>query len=82
MKAKVYLRVARNPDSGRTHVAANVRPNSSPLTTGAGDALPTVAFGVVLDIPDRMFKQAEQIIAELKIPESAVEIAAEVVQTQ
>jgi len=80
MKAKVYLRIAKNPH-GRTpfKVAATAKPTYAPLMTGGYDAkaLPTLAFAVVLDIPEDAFKQAEQVLAEIEIPTDLVAIAAE-----
>lgn len=81
MKAKVYLRVARD-DRGKAKVAANVRPNDAPLTDSNNYVLPTVAFGVVLDIPDALFSRAAEIIATLTIPEDQAHIAAKVEETR
>lgn len=80
MKARVHLRVAYNKRRRAHAVNATITPINAPLTNARGEPLPTVAFGLVLDIPDAMFAQAEQIIAELTIPESAARIAVEVKQ--
>lgn len=83
MNTKIYMRVAAHPD-GRDadyKVAASVRPNYSPLTVDTGyneRDLPTVAFAVELEIPEAMIFQAEQTLAEIQIPEEAVEIVAAV----
>ena len=79
MKAKIYLRVAKNP-SGRTplRVDASAKPTYRPLTTSIGDPLPTLSFAVMLNIPDEAFRRAEQVIAEIDVPEDLVAIAAEV----
>lgn len=78
MKVKVYMRVAKDR-RGRTKVVATSRPSPAPLHNSDGP-LPTVAFGVELDLPDVMFRQAEQVIATLTIPESEAEIAMEVLE--
>lgn len=82
-KVTAYLRVAKYGGDGRRapfKVSATARPNHTPLESGTGVPLPTLAFAVVLDIPDSAFKQAEQVIAEIRIPEDALQIAAEVKQ--
>lgn len=79
MKVKTHLRVGYDKRRRKPQVVANVRPNHTPLSAGSPqEFLPTVAFAIVLDIPDAMFERAGQVIAELTIPEDAVEIAAEV----
>ena len=81
MKTVIYLRVAKT-SQGKVMVAANTRPSSAPLKHRKGyqeKLLPTVAFGMALEIPDVAFKQAEQVIAELSIDPEQLEIAANVV---
>jgi hypothetical protein len=78
MKAKVYMRVAVNEQRRKHQVAVGLKANYAPLTDSRGNALPTVAFALVLDVPDELFARAEQAIAEIKIPEDQVAIAAEV----
>ena len=53
---------------------ASDRPSNEPLSITAGH-LPTVAFAIDIDIPDKAFRQAQQVIAELKISEEAIDIA-------
>jgi len=83
MKVRVYLRVARNPQ-GRTSFKcdAGVRANYKPLTKRTGnwneEAIPTAAFALDLDIPDEVFTRAEQVLAEIEIPEDKAKIAVEV----
>ncbi len=80
MKTTVYLRVAKRsqPYRGSTmKFAASDFPNALLIESGE-EFLPTVAFALDLDIPEKMFRQAEQVIAELEIHEEDVEIAAEV----
>lgn len=84
MKVRTYIRVGKR-STGRNAFAidASHKPSSAPLALGSGHRrkiLPTVAFAIDLDIPDAAFKQAEQVIAEIKIPADQIEIAAEVTQ--
>ena len=80
MKVKTHLRVAYDKKRRASHVIANVNPSTTPISNSKGDPLPTVAFAIVLDIPDEMFRQAEQIIAEIQIPADQAQIAADVIQ--
>ena len=73
MKQRIYLRVAKHPN-GKAKVTAGVRPSNEPLSITAGH-LPTVAFAINVEIPDEAFRQAERVIAELKISEEAIDIA-------
>lgn len=77
MKAKIHLRIGKST-SGKYVAEANARPNHSPLRDNRKRDLPTVAFAIMLDIPDAAFKRAEQVIAEVRIPEEDLQIAAEV----
>lgn len=76
MKVKAYVRVGK-PEYGRVKVSASNKPNEAPLTDSQGP-VPTVAFAVEVELPDVMFKRAQQIIADLKVPESQATIAAKV----
>lgn len=82
MKVKAHIRVARDPKrrTASPRIVATMRPMPGPLLGHSGDVLPTVAFAVEFDIPDSMFKRAEEVIATVVIPEDQVEIAAEVRQ--
>jgi hypothetical protein len=79
MKATVYLRVAKGPRGPK--FAATTKPSRAPLTTGGWNEkhLPTVAFALLLNIPDEAFDQAGQVIAEIDVPAEQLSIAAEVV---
>lgn len=77
MKVKACIRVGRDRQ-GRHRLVATSKPSHLPLTKSDGTELPTVAFAVEFDVPDAMFRQAEQAIATLVIPESQATIAAEV----
>lgn len=80
MKTKVYMRVARKGSGTKASVAANVKPTLTPLSDNNGP-LATVAFALVLDIPDSLFKRAEDVIAEIKVDGRKVKVAAEVETT-
>lgn len=78
MKVRLHVRVARDDYARkRKRVAAGLVYNPAPLTDTRGDALPTIAFALDLDVPDSLF--GPSLIAELTIPPSAVRIAAAVV---
>lgn len=82
MKATVYLRIAKTRKTGNSpgyKVEARAKPSDAPLSN-QDYWLPTVAFAIDLDIPDKKFEEAEQVIAEIRIPEDQVTIAAEVKQ--
>lgn len=85
MKVRAYLRVAKTGRGSRSpyKIHASSKPDHRPLSSGYGRSetvLPTVAFAIDVDIPDKLFKQAEQVIAEITIPEDQAVIAAEVAQ--
>jgi hypothetical protein len=81
MKVKTHLRVAKTPRGAR--VEASTKPNYKPLMGSQGSwnerPLPTAAFAVVLDIPDDLFKRAEQVLAEIAVDSDIAGIATEVV---
>jgi hypothetical protein len=80
MIVTVYLRVAEGKRGMR--VAASSTPNYEPIYSGSGSwnqtPLPTAAFALELDVPDELFTRAEQVLAEIVIPEDKGEIAVEV----
>ena len=78
MVIKTYLRVAKTTRG--TKVAVSNKPSYKPIIDNPYQSqyYPTVAFALVFDIPDKMFEQAERVLAEIKIPEEAVKISAEV----
>jgi hypothetical protein len=77
MKCTAYLRVAYN-HNGKATIAASAKPQTGPLKDSYGDPFPTVCFAVKLDIPASRFREAEQIIATLALPEAeTVEAAVE-----
>jgi hypothetical protein len=62
MKATVYLRMA--PTSRGFKYAATSKPSNTPLFVG-NEALPTVAFALVLSLPPHMF--SVPVVGEIEI---------------
>jgi hypothetical protein len=66
------MRIAKGKD-GKPRVDASVRPNHAPLFSGKGtrheQPLPTAAFAVEIEVPESVLRRAEQVIAEMEIPE-------------
>lgn len=69
MKVRVYLRIA--PTSRGFKVAATSRPSQAPLTAGY-DVLPTIAFGLVFDLPREAFDVP--IVAEVAVNASELHL--------
>jgi hypothetical protein len=67
MKYKIYMRVAKTDGRTGYKVSASTRPNNEPINSGTYNTTwyPTVAFAVLIDLPDELFNQAERVIAEL-----------------
>lgn len=78
MKVRAYMRVGYEAKRRRSQVNVTLKPSSAPLSRSDGSLLPTVAFGVDLEIPDEMFRQAEHVIATLSVKPESATIAAEV----
>lgn len=80
MKTKIYMRIAKHPTGRKAtyKVHAGTEPDQRPLIGPSAQVLPTVAFAVEFEIPDAAFRGAEQVIAQINIPESELEIAADV----
>jgi hypothetical protein len=79
-KIKVYLRVAQQPTGRRHKILATLKPSYGPITDSHGDALPTVAFALSLDIDPAAFRTAERVLAELTLGADEVAVAAEIVK--
>lgn len=83
MKAKVYMRLARNPH-GRTpfKIAASPSPNHSPLTIGSSGyerQLHTLQFVLALDVPDELLAPAGWPVIEVSLePELTTRVPIEV----
>lgn len=83
MKATVYLRIAKGGKKG-FKVEASTTPNNTPILQKGGynqaDVyLPTVSFGVDFDLDDKLFKQAETIVATINVAMKDGAIANELV---
>lgn len=77
-RVKAYLRIARHPGGRKPFkVWAGVSPNPEPIRVGTNNdvMLPTAHFAVVLDIPDEMFRRAEQVLAVVDVPEDVLAVA-------
>lgn len=82
MKTTVYLRVGdkgKDTHGSRHVVRAGTKPSQQPLET-ATSILPTCAFAIELDIPDKAFTSAARVVAELKVPPEKLTIAAQVAE--
>lgn len=73
MRARVFLRIA--PTSRGFKVIATSKPSHAPISDGYG-VLPTIAFGLVLNIADDAFRVPQ--IAELDVPANVPVVSAEV----
>jgi hypothetical protein len=74
VKVKAHIRVAKTPRGAK--VAATTKPTLAPLYDSHNNILPTVAFAVEFDVPESMFKQAENVVASITIKDA--EVAADV----
>lgn len=61
-------------------VKAQATPNYKPLEDSNGRILPTTMFALELDIPEEAFRSAARVVAELRVPEERLAIAAEVIE--
>jgi hypothetical protein len=77
VKVTAYMRVGYVKRRGHKKLAVNAKPSHLPLMRGE-DTMPTVAFAIALEIPDAMFVQAEQVIAQITVPEEMAQVAADV----
>jgi hypothetical protein len=73
MKVRVYLRIA--PTSRGFRVAATSKPSTEPLRStsyGHAEALPTVAFGVLFDLPREAFDVP--VVAEIAVDPNSLRL--------
>lgn len=77
MKVTAYLRIGYVKRTGHKKLAVNAKPSYVPLARGE-NAMPTVAFAIALEIPDAAFTRAEQVIAQITVPEEVAAIAADI----
>jgi len=75
MKTIIYLRVGKSKEKVRT--AVDIKPTQMPLKIGTR-FIPTVAFGVELDLPDELFAGAALIVGILKVNAEEAKIAASI----
>lgn len=68
MRATVYLRIAQTSRGYR--FAATAKPSGIPLTDQAANVLPTIEFGLALDLPAGAFDVP--IVATVPIPDGAL----------
>jgi hypothetical protein len=86
MKTKVYLRIAKGSKGSR--VSASPKPcyepirNAKSYTSDSDKALPTVAFALELDIPDDLFKQAEQVAAQINLTKKGATVCGTVISVE
>lgn len=83
MKTTIYLRIAKGGRKG-FKVSASTTPDHSPMIHKGGYKegdvyLPTVSFGMNIDIDDQMFKQAETIVADINVAMKEGKINSEIV---
>jgi hypothetical protein len=64
MNIRAYLRFAKTKRG--TKVFASSKPQYDPVE-GNGEFYPTVYFAVDFDIPDDLFKQAENVVAKINV---------------
>ncbi len=81
MKARIYLRIGRYPNSTKFKVDASRTPNHNTLSTGTGNynntkkPLSTVLIALDLNIPDKEFDAVRiHLEADITHTEPAVEI--------
>lgn len=71
MKARVYLRIAKN-DNGRFSVKATTKPEFAAMVKNKGynseQALPTILYALDLDIPDNAFSATANLL-KIKLSE-------------
>lgn len=83
MKATVYLKIAKGGKKGYK-VEASTTPSAMPIIqkgsySNSDTYLPTVCFGAVFDIDEKMFNQASTIVAEINVAMKDGVIANEIV---
>jgi len=76
-KIKAYIRIGKHKKGYK--VAASGKPNYEPLKVSnygtGGKFIPTVAFGIEFEIPDKLFKGASLIIGMVNVGEDEVKIS-------
>ena len=80
MKVRAYIRVAKGKRG--TKIEASSKPVYDPIKInnyGRYDFLPTVWFACDFEIPEVLFKQAEQVIGEVNIELKGAKVAGKMV---
>lgn len=82
-RLNVYLRVGKREGCAPYAVEAGLKPSTAPLIQrGAYNKpdlyLPTVSFGITLNLSDELFQQAERLIGEINVAAKDALIAASV----
>lgn len=62
MKIRTYIRIGKKKRGGYKIVA------SEKPSTAKVDSYPTVSFGLDFELPDDIFEQHKEVIAEVKVP--------------
>ena len=75
MKIPIYLRIGKdNKKKEVIRVEASDKPNFIPLKIGTR-FIPTVSFGIEVDVPEELYSGAGLIVGLLKLETDQVEIA-------
>ena len=64
---KVYIRIAKHQKRSSHKVAISTRPNPASLYSSNFIALPTIRFGVVINIPEDAFDFSKVIDNEIQL---------------
>jgi len=73
-KVPIYIRLAKSPKGYR--VDASSKPNQKPIMNDYQyKPLPTVSFGLSINIPEEAFEDAVKVIAEIDYRSSEVTVA-------
>jgi len=75
MRTIVYLRVGKSKD--KVKFSADAKPDQFPLKIG-DRFIPTIAFGVELDLPDQLFSGAALVVGLLKVNAEEAKIASSI----
>lgn len=70
-KLTVYLRVGKRGPGSYT-VVANASPNLNPIKDSYREAIPTVAFGIRITLPDSVFEKKTTVVADITVPPEAL----------
>lgn len=79
MKTTIYLRVAKKGAYGKVKVSASTHSSEDPIflpkTYGREkEAIPTIGFAVIFEIPDELFSKASVVVATINLPTKSATI--------